>query len=207
MKNYIEMKFFLFAFSILMMLEMQAQSTTLISSWRDPATQVKMGQFNKVLVVAFVKNEASRRIVEDDLVKLMKSKGIASYQYLGEESTSLSTEELGEKIKTDEFDGAIVMRLIDPAKDISHMPGTGTYPSWYKDFYPFFEGASGNYHDENYTSSKTSYAVETNLYSFKENKLIWNGITNTVEPKNLDKMVEAIGKVITKEMKKQGFLY
>jgi hypothetical protein len=87
------------------------------------------------------------------------------------------------------------------------MPGTGTYPSWYKDFYPYFDGASGSYHDESYTSSRTSYAVETNMYSLKENKLIWNGITNTVEPKNLDKMVEAIGKVITKEMKKQGFLY
>ncbi len=201
------MKPFLFLFSILWMLDTHAQSTTLSSSWRDPATMVKMGQFNKVLVVAFVKDSASRRIVEDDLVKLLKSKGIASYQYLGEGPTSLSTEELGEKIKTDEFDGAIVMRLIDPAKDLSHMPGTGMYPFYYKDFYPFYDEASGKYQDENYSKSKNSYAVETNMYSFKENKLIWNGITNTVEPKNLDKMVEAIGKVITKEMKKQGFLY
>lgn len=201
------MKLILFAFSLLWLMESQAQSTTLITSWRDPETQVKMGQFNKVLVVAFVKNADSRRIVEDDLVKLLKSKGIASYQYLGKGTTTLSTEELDEKIKADEFDGAIVMRLIDPAKDLSHMPGTGTYPSYYKDFYPFYGGASTDYHDENYSKSKTSYAVETNLYSFKENKLIWNGITNTVEPKNIDKMVESIGKVVTKEMKKQGFLY
>jgi hypothetical protein len=166
-----------------------------------------MGQFNKVLLVAFVKDSTNRRKVEDELVKLLKSKGIASYQYLGEETSLLSKEVLDEKMKTDEFDGAMVLRLIDPAKDISHMPGTGTYPFYYKDFYSFYEGASGSYHDKNYTISRTSYAVETNMYSFKENKLIWNGITNTVEPKNLDRMVEAIGKVITKEMKKQGFLY
>lgn len=201
------MKFFLFAFSIIMILETHAQSATLSSSWRDPETLVKMGQFNKVLVVAFVKNPANRRIVEDDVIKILKSKGIASYQYLGEGSTTLSLEELSDKIKNDEFDGAIIMRLIDPAKDINHMPGTGTYPSYYKDFFPFYDGASSSYHDESYTSSRTSYAVETNMYSFKENKLIWNGITNTIEPKNLDKMVEAIGKVITKEIKKQGFLY
>jgi hypothetical protein len=201
------MKSLIFAFSILCLLETQAQSTTLSSSWRDPETLVKMGQFNKVLVVALVKNKATRRIVEDDIIKILKSKGIASYQYLGEESNSMSTEELSEKIKTDEFDGAIVMRLIDPSKDLSHMPGTGIYPAYYKDFYPYYKGAASSYHDENYTSSRTSYAVETNMYSLKENKLIWNGITNTVDPKNLDKMVEAIGKVITKEMKKQGFLY
>jgi hypothetical protein len=190
-----------------MILDSHAQSTTLSSSWRDPETQVKMGQFHKVLVVAFVKDSANRRLVENDMIKLLKSKGIASYQYLGEGTTALSTEELSEKIKSDEFDGALVMRLIDPAKDLNHMPGTGTYPSYYKDFYPYFGGALSDYHNENYAKTKTSYAVETNLYSLKENKLIWNGITNTVDPKNLDKMVESIGKVITKEMKKQGFLY
>jgi hypothetical protein len=45
------------------------------------------------------------------------------------------------------------------------------------------------------------------MYSLKENKLIWSGVTNTVNPSDLDKMIEQIGKVVTEEMKKQGFLY
>jgi hypothetical protein len=181
-------------------------ATTLKSSWRDPDTQVKMGQFTKVLVVAFVKNESSRRIVEDDLVKLLKAKGIASYQYLGQNS-KLTETELAAKIQEDSFDGALVMRLIDKEKETEYVPGTGTYPSYYRGFGSYYGSAYGGYYDPGYYKENKIYSVETNLYSLKENKLIWSGVTNTVNPTDLDKTIEQIAKVLTEEMKKQGFLY
>ncbi len=181
-------------------------STTLKSSWRDPDTQVKMGQFSKVLVVAFVKNESSRRIVEDDLAKLLKSKGIPSYQYLGQNS-KLTETELAAKIQEDSFDGAIVMRLIDTEKETEYVPGTGTYPSYYGGFGSYYGRAYGGYYDPGYYKENKIYSVETNLYSLKTNKLIWSGVTNTVNPTDIDKTIGDIAKVITEEMKKQGFLY
>lgn len=181
-------------------------STTLKSSWRDPETQVKVGQFTKVLVVAFVKNETSRRTVEDNIVKLLKTKGYTSYQYLGQNS-QLSQEELTAKIKEDSFDGAVVMRLVDKEKETEYVPGTGTYPSYYRGFGSYYGSAYGGYNDPGYYKENKIYSVETNLYSLKENKLIWSGVTNTVNPSDLDKMIAQIGKVVTEEMKKQGFLY
>lgn len=181
-------------------------STTLKSSWRDPDTQVKMGQFSKVLVVAFVKNESSRRIVEDDLSKLLKNKGIQSYQYLGQNS-KLTETELAAKINEDSFDGAIVMRLVDKEKETEYVAGTGTYPSYYNGFGSYYGSAYGGYYDPGYYKENKIYSVETNLYSLKQNKLIWSGVTNTVNPTDLDKMIEQIANVVTAEMKKQGFLY
>ncbi len=185
----------------------QKNKTTIVKSWRDPETQVKMGQFNKILVVAFVKNPANRKIAEDDIIKLLKSKGIASYQLLGEGPSTLTEEELVEKIKTEEFDGAVVMRLINPEKEMDYVPGTGTYPAYYNSFYPYYGGSAKNFHDADYMSKHNLYAVETNIYSLKESKLIWSGITTSTDPKDVDKMIASIGKLITGEMKKQGFLY
>lgn len=181
-------------------------ATTLKSSWRDPDTQVKMGQFTKVLVVAFVKNETTRRTVEDDIIKILKSKGIASYQYLGN-SAGMTAEDLAKKISEDEFDGAVVMRLIDKEKETGYVPGTGTYPSYYGGFSPYYGNAYSGFNDPGYYKDNKVYAVETNLYSLKESKLIWSGVTSTVNPADLTKMIGQIGKVVTEEMKKQGFLY
>ncbi len=184
-----------------------AQKTTIAKSWRDPETQVKMGQFQRILVVAFVKNPANRKIVEDDIIKILKSKAMASYQLLGEGESTITDEELAEKIKNNGFDAAIVMRLIDPEKEIEYTPGTGTYPASYNSFYPYYGGSSRVFNDPEYMSKHDVYAVESNFYSLKTNKLIWSGITTSVDPKNVDKMVASIGKIISAEMKKQGFLY
>ena len=204
MKKVLSVFFVLLIFSNLFA---QKNKTVLASSWRDPETQVKMGQFSKILVVAFVKNQANRKIAEDDIIKLLKSKGVASYQYLGDVQSSLSQGELAEKIRKDEFDGAIVMRLMNPDKELNYTPGTGTYPAEYNSFLPFFEGSSSRFNDPEYMSKHDVYAIETNLYSLKQNKLIWNGTTNSVDPKSVEKMIESIGKVLIGEMKKQGFLY
>jgi hypothetical protein len=193
--------------AIFLCFNLTAQKTTIAKSWRDPDTQVKMGQFGKILVVAFVKNPANRKIAEDDIIKLLKSKGVASYQVLGESQSMLTEEELAEKIKMEEFDGALVMRLINPEKEIEYVPGTGTYPAYYNDFYPYYGGSAKNFRDPEYMSKHNVYAVETNLYSLKENRLIWSGITTSTDPKSVDKMIASIGKIITAEMKKQGFLY
>jgi hypothetical protein len=210
------MKFFMVSIWTLVFFAFQQQGfsqilsqnkTQITKSWRDPETQVKIGQFKKILVVAFVKDQANRSVVENDIAKILKGKAVPSYQYLGEDKVTLTEEELSAKIADDGFDGAIVMQLFDPNKQLGYIPGTGTYPAQYKSFTPHYSGVSQKYYDEDYLKNHSMYAVETNIYSLKDNKLIWNGITTSTDPKNLDKMVASIGKVIIDEMKKQGFLY
>lgn len=184
-----------------------SQKTTIEKSWRDPATLVKMGQFNKILVVAFVKNEQNRKRVEDDIIKQLKSKAVASYTLIEGNSEALTEEKLAEIVQKEGFDGAIVMQLLNPNSELTYSPGTGTYPANYNSLYPYYGGAHNKYHNEDYFEKHDLYVVETNIYSLKENKLIWNGITNTVDPTSVDKIIASLGKAITTEMKRQGFLY
>lgn len=188
-------------------LQTSAQKTTIVKSWRDPGTLVKMGQFNKMLVIALVKNEENRKQVEDDIIKQLKSKAVASYTLRERFPEGLTQEKIDYLVKKEGFDGAIIMQLMNPTNELKYSPGTGMYPANYKTFYPYYEGATDKYQDTTYFVKNDLYTVETNIYSLKENKLIWNGITNTIEPANLEKIIPSIGKAIVTEMKRQGFLY
>jgi hypothetical protein len=198
--------FFLFFLSMFLF-SAYGQKTTIEKSWRDPGTLVKMGQFNKILVVALVRNEENRKRVEDDIIKQLKSKAVASYTLRERYPDGLTEQAVAELVKKEGFDGAIIMQLMNPTSEIAYSPGTGTYPANYKTFYPYYEGANNKYADPAYFDKNEVYVIETNIYSLKENKLIWNGITNTVDPKTIEKAISSLSRTITNEMKRQGFLY
>src|SRR5690606_17427820 len=48
---------------------------------------------------------------------------------------SLKEDDVRDQLKTDGFDGAVTMRLVDVDKDVSYTPGTfSTYPVYYRTF-------------------------------------------------------------------------
>lgn len=176
-------------------------------SWRDPATLVKINQFNRVLVVALIKDDTIRTKVENDLVKLLKGKGFSSKVHLGADQADLTEEGITEKVKEAEFDCALVMQLYDPAKPLPYIPGVGTYPAQYRSFYSFFDAAANKFRDAQYLADVTNFAIESNFYSLKDNKLIWNATTTGIGEKDFEKLMGGVVKLITDELRKQGFLY
>ncbi|GAO42210.1 hypothetical protein [Flavihumibacter petaseus] len=182
-------------------------STQIEKSWRDPNTTISNNSYSKVLCVALLRNEATRRIVEDDLVKKLNGKGIASYLYYQEkEVTESKAADLKTKLVGDGFDGAIVMRLINVDKETNYVPGTSVYPTYYGGFGGYYYNSWYNYSNPGYYTTDKIYNVETNVYSLKQDKLIWTGVTSTVNPTKADKMYNDIADVILSKMKSEGFL-
>ena len=56
-------------------------STQIEKSWKDPGAP-PVDKTAKVFVVATVKDETSRRVIEDQLVKRIGSNAVASYTFL-----------------------------------------------------------------------------------------------------------------------------
>ena len=69
-------------------------STKITNSWREPNKQLYTGEWNKILVVALLKNETNRRKVEDELLNYLNGKGFVSYKYLNNESSILLPKEI-----------------------------------------------------------------------------------------------------------------
>ena len=182
-------------------------STKVTSTWREPNKAISLNKLNKVLVVALFQNETSRRKAEDQMVSYFYGKGVASYNYLDKNISTKNENAIREKIKNDGFDGAVTMRLLDVDKEEVYSRGNiSMYPSYYRNFSGYYFRNWGYFSDPGYYSTTKTYTVETNVFSIKEDKIIWSGITKTTDPSGVTKMTDEIGKVVFNEMVKEGFI-
>jgi hypothetical protein len=182
-------------------------STKIEKSWRDPSTSIVSGSWKKVLVVGLLKDETTRRIVEDQLAARFKGRGIQSYTYFTDkEVTEAKAAGFNDKLVTEGFDGAVVMRLINVEKETNYIPDASTFPAYYGGFGPYYYNSWNSYYSQGYYTTDKIYYVETNVYSFKQDKLIWSGITSTTNPNKTDKMFIEIADVVGSKMRSEGFL-
>jgi len=200
-------------------------STKLENSWRDPAVTINHTTFNKIMVAALLKNESTRRSVEEQLVERLKGKGIPSYTMLMvKDMTPENEERLKQKFDEKGIDGAIVMRLVDVNKKVAYVPGStnvsaayampagavpygaNPYGAYGGGFYGYYGMSYSSYSSPGYYEESKTYYVETSLFSLKDNKLIWAGTTSSSNPDNLDKMINDIAGVISYQMRAEGFI-
>ena len=202
MKNLIASFIILF-----ILLAWSCNSTQIISSWKDPSIKIHPGEWKKVLVVALLKNETHRRRAEDEMVKFLDGTGITSYSYLKSNQNPENEEILRTKLKTEGFDAAITMRLIDVDKEKIYTPEQHyLYPVHYHTFNRYYYRSWLNYTTPGYYTETKKYIIETIVYSIQNDKIIWSGITETYDPQKIEKLTDEIACVIHKRMLKEGFI-
>jgi hypothetical protein len=180
-------------------------ATKIEKSWMEPGASIGPNPDNKVMVLAMVKDETSRRVIEDELVKRLKTPAVASYRFLSTEMIKAASEEAFNNLVTKEnFSHILLMRLADVEKETSYVPGTTTaYYGGYGRYYGY--GAYG-YSSPGYYQTDKNYFIETTLYSVTPNKLLWTGTTKTVNPSKVEKAVNQIADAVIAKMKDDKFL-
>jgi hypothetical protein len=193
--------------AMIIMFIVACNSTKIVSSWHEPNKTITISNLNKVLVVALFKNETTRHKVEDEMVSYLAGKGVVSYNYLNDNFNKQNEDAIRQTIRADGFDGAITMRLIDVDKEQVYTPAnTSLYPSYNRTFSGYyFRTWSYSYTPGYYTTSKT-YNIEINVYSIKEDKIIWSALTETTDPKGIEQMTERIASMVYKKMQHEGFV-
>ena len=195
------------SFIVILLLLTSCKSTNIVSSWITSSKEINLNKLDKVLVVAKFQSETSNRKAEDNIVKYLNGKGIPSYDYLKSNFNKENVEIMRNKIKNDGFDGAITMQLIDVEKEkITQRSNINRYPNNYRDFNNYFYDSQMSYNNPDYYVITKVYTIETNVYSIKQNKIIWTVITETVDPKGFEKMTEDVTEIIYKQMKKDGLI-
>jgi len=183
-------------------------STRITSSWREPGKEVVVNQLNKVLIVALFKTAVNSHKAEDQMAAYLNGKGVVSYDYLDNNFNKKNEEAIRTKIKADGFDGAITMRLADVDRDKIYVPGNmAAYPAYLRTFSGYYYNNWPNYLSGGYYKNTKTYTVEVNVYSIKEDKMIWTGITQTTDPNGVKRMTANIAKVVYRQMIKEGFVH
>lgn len=211
------MKKFFIALSLLILASC-GSGTTIVNSWRDPDTTTAKEEFKKIMVVALIKDEATRRIAENRITAI-GPKFHSSYNLLNGNNLDLTKEQKIKILQDENYDAVVTMRLVDTTKETDYVPGTNTsiyyggmgyggmygygygFSNWYGTYSPV-------YYDPGYYQETTYYMVETNVFSLKANKLVWTGTTKSANTSSQDLglLVDSIIATVMVEMKKDGFI-
>lgn len=170
-----------------------SNSTQMVASWKAPGAPVYA--FNRTLAVFMTKEPGMRRLVEDKLAARIPG-GVASYKLIPDAELG-NIDAVRDRVASGGFDGAVVMRLIGVSTQVTE---TG------RDFYGYW-GYWGTAYDPLYYTTSTYYSVETTAYSIKDNnKLVWMARSQTVDPKNANKLAEYSVNFAVNNMRKDGII-
>lgn len=176
-------------------------TTRLTTVWKSPDAPAPL-QFKKIVVACMTSNEVTRRAVEDQLVgRIGPALAAPSYQALKEDDL-LDKARAKETLRSQGFDGAIIMRLVDVSQQQSWVPSSATYDS----FSGYWgNGWSGAY-SSGYMVTDTIVQVETVIYSIADDKMLWAARSESYNPYSAMTVVDEIADAAAKRLKKDGLI-
>ena len=179
-------------------------SPELVSSWRDPGSSIKFDSLHKVLVVAALKDNYNRKFTENRFAARLGNAGVQSYNYFALNELKNKKEYFIKKFKEENFDGAIIIRVVSRETDIKV---SQTTPTYYLDYWNFYDYTTDFALNQGRLSRDETFKIEVNVYSLVNDKLIWSGLVSWINPtSDLDKIVNGIADVVADQMKKEKFL-
>ena len=179
-------------------------STSITNSWTDPGTTGPVS-FARIIVVFMSGNESVRRTAEDALVQRVgPERAVPSYTIISQEEAQ-ATDSSVDQLRAENFDGAIVMRVISRDQELSYSPGM-TYPGYYRGFYGYYGYGWPVVYDPGYLRADTVVTVETNVFSVTDDKLLWSGVSETFNPNDVANAVNDVADAASEELRRQGLL-
>ena len=175
-------------------------STSLRDSWTDPA--FTGGPFRKVMVVGISANSTNRRVFEDSFSARLAAVGVEavrSYELMPQTGI-ISKEDFDAAARRSGADGLLVVHVnrVETRTQVTNV----TVPVTGRGFYGFYRGWAT-------VPDITQYdlaTVETNLFDVSSDRLVWSGITETMNPTSVTAEVPGFADVIIRALTARGLL-
>lgn len=172
----------------------------LFATWTEP--DASPGPYSKVAAIALTRDEATRKIAEDEFVRRLgnETDGVASYSILTE-SEEGDVDKVVAKLRASDVDAVAVMRLIEENNSVAYDPGSFYRPAY--SFNSYYGGVWSTYHDPGYLTTEIAVRVETAFYSLSDAqpKLVWTGYSETLNPKSAGVVIDDVTRLVVKELK------
>jgi|WetSurSiteA1Bulk_404760.scaffolds.fasta_scaffold56131_1 hypothetical protein len=201
-------KMTLVIFAVLIALNVTAYGgVKYLTTWKNPEAKSGTWKGKKVVVFAgtFLKDgqQGAEQAMVRELAKL-GIEGIPAYTLIP--PAAEKDLELAKRIMTDAgISGALIMRVVDFKDETSVAIGTAYYlgPTYMS--YDGYFVVGGNFAIvPPEIQAKTTYQIETRVYSLDQNKLLWTGISEAAKPEKVDKLIKQLADATRKELKKAG---
>jgi len=177
-------------------------SSQLVQRWSDPNFEGQPGQ--KMIIIALAKSERMQKTWEgafSNVLRQVKVQPIGGstvlpIQQAADEAT------LKQAVKETGADLAAVTRLVSVDKETTYVPGSAYYtpaPAYYG-FYGYYSSSYAMVSTPGYYQEDKVYSVETNVYDVRTEKLVWSGVTETINPETGQDAATSIADTIVGDM-------
>jgi hypothetical protein len=197
-------------FSLLAAVGCAGPGTELKQIWVDPS--YAGGPIEKILVIGVLREQARQRVFEDTIASQFDELGVdavPSWEIIPPDQED-EEDAIKAAVEGRGFDSVLLTRLISVDKRTDYVPGqtyVGSY--WggpHYGYYPYYASSYAVVHDPGYTIERTVVSVETNIYDVETEMLKWAAMSETVDPKDVNKAIDGFGRVIIGDLLKQGFV-
>jgi hypothetical protein len=187
-----------------------ADGPKFVSTWKAPEASNTSFVGKKVAALVISDDQGLRMAGEEALVRELAAlgldQGVASYRIVPREELRDPEKAKGWYERAG-VEGIVSMRLVSaetrktwtPSVWVSSSYNTlwGYYPYGWGSVYAVGTGRSGE---------ETLAVIETVIFSVPANKLLWAGVTETLNPKDAAAVIADVVEATVKEMTKQGLL-
>lgn len=199
----------IFTFLTIIFISCSSTKTSIIGEWQDDTYQ--KGNIQKVLVLGIVNKEKPllRRNFEDGMARAFNDGGVSAFVSMDympyDEAVDSTTFE--KHFKDLGIDAVVVARLVAVDASRDYKAGylyTIPYNSYYG-FYGYYNAGIATANSGGYLSQEVVVVLETNIYETANKKLIWSGVSETVEPDKASDVINSFGSELVGRLKSEGY--
>jgi len=172
-------------------------TTALTSVWKNETYQG--GPLRKILIIGVDRNQGMKRLLENEFVLQLKSKGIdavPSHTVLHED-TILEKEMITAKISELRIDSVLITTLVDVKETEAYESSTFLAPT---EFYGYYMQCCYN------VMSGYNVEIETRIFDARYDTLIWSALSATVLERAREETIQSYIAAIVNELQNAKLL-
>jgi hypothetical protein len=184
-------------------------TTTFTSTWKAPGVQgiAPAGKSIAALVISTdVGTRKSAEVYLSNDLTIRGARGVPAYTVLGLDHGT--GESARKRLREAGVDGVVVMRPVGKDQRVTYKPGgtSSTFASYYGGFGSYYGYGWQTTVSAPSVRTDTVVAVETLIYSLKDDQLLWAGTSHTTNPDNLSQLVTEVADAVAKQAARQGLI-
>ncbi len=188
------------------------QTTALQSAWFDPS--FTGGPAHRVAIMAVGLSPVNQRTTEDVFTQRLRALGVegAPGWMVVPDASRLAPEPFTEALWASGAEGVIVIRVlgVDTRTNVSTMMVTTTVPVRGSPMWGPGWGTTGMWATTTVPVTQVSQdslvMVETNFYEVSTGRLVWSGVTHSLNPSDFQRDVREFADLIIRQLVARGLL-
>ncbi|MFI5178053.1 MAG: hypothetical protein ACHQO8_05805 [Vicinamibacterales bacterium] len=186
---------------------LSAQSAKLVTSWAASGGPMSFAG-KKVVALAITSDQDVKMSAEEAMAREITARGpngTAAYRAIPKEELATKERALAWFAKTS-VAGVVTIRVVnvDTTKEYSSVMFGASY---YQSFGSFYDYGVATIVPIGSPKEKKTFAIETLLYDIEGGgKLLWAGMSETTDPKNIGTFVKGLAKTVADDMEKKGLV-